>query len=482
MTGFWRTPLRPRPETRDEPMMIASVQPQSPQTLYEQTLRKRLQALLHDSPDVLRAFRLRAFSRFEAMGFPNRRNESWKRVNLRPLLNEAFQPNTRAVSIGAEELQTHLPEPDANETQAGEPVVRLVFINGRFDRALSDLALLPPEVAADSIREVMARDPERVVSRLDAMLAEETDVFAILNMALFEDGLFLHVPEETRVEPLIQVVHITAGGGGPCAAYPHHCVILDSHAEARLMLTHIDLSSESVYFNGVVQGFSLAEGAKAECVLVFEEGETGWNLSASRASLAKNSRLELHTVTLGGAVIRHSIHTGLLDDHAEVCLNGLDVLCGKTNVHHATVTEHAAPNCVSAQFYKGILEDESVSEFNGKVIVAKGADGTDSQQLNKNLLLSENARVWTRPQLQIGADDVKCAHGATVGQLEKEQLFYLASRGLEPELAKALLIYGFAEEIIARISGRSVRKYLDQKVLTNLHPDERLTRQLGVCQ
>jgi len=238
--------------------------------------------------------------------------------------------------------------------------------------------------------------------------------------------------------------------------------------------------SDGAYFNNSVQEFVVDEAGQAECTIILDEAAQGWHLTATRSQLQAKAKLNLNTVTLGGQTSRHTINTLLKGEQAEANLNGLDVLCDKTEIYHHTVTEHWVPDCVSNQFYKGILDDETKSEFNGMVFVAQGANGTDSQQLNKNLLLSENARVWTRPQLQINADDVKCAHGATVGQLEKDQLFYLASRGLDRELAQGLLTYGFAEDIIQKIAASSVRRYLDGRVLNNLHrADANVKRQLG---
>jgi Fe-S cluster assembly protein SufD len=449
--------------------MGITVQSESPPTLYEQAFRKRLQALLPETPDWLQDLRLRALSRFEHLGFPTRRLEAWKYINVRPLLSQAFLPYECDVKLSAEAVAPYL----LNDVQG---VIQLVFVNGHYEATLSSKpSALPAGVVLGSLKSAIHDQPEQVeaqlAQRLENLLPEEPDAFVALNTALFEDGALISIPHDVNIAPLVQLLFVSLPDGHPRASYTRNLITLGQNARVNLAIEHVglDTAGDGEYFNSSVQEFVLAEGAQAECSIIFNEREKGWHLSATRSQLADSAQLKLNTVTLTGQVTRHSITSLLQGEKAEVHLNGLDVLCDQTEVYHHTVTEHWVPHCVSTQYYKGILDDAAKSEFNGMVFVAAGADGTDSQQLNKNLLLSENARVWTRPQLQINADDVKCAHGATVGQLEKEQLFYLASRGLDFELAQGLLTYGFAEEIIQRIDSEPLRRYLDTRVLNNLH-------------
>jgi Fe-S cluster assembly protein SufD len=255
---------------------------------------------------------------------------------------------------------------------------------------------------------------------------------------------------------------------GPVETHTRNLFVLGKNAKARFLVQHVGVSN-AAYFNNSVNQFALDEGAEAECTIAFCEGKNAWHLASSHSTLQAHARLNLSTVTLSGSVNRHSVNSLLQGEKAELSLNGLDVLDSKTEAYHHTVTEHWVPNAVSKQLYKDILDEASKSEFNSMVFVAKGADGTDSHQLHQTLLLSDEARVWTRPQLQINADDVKCAHGSAVGQLAEDQLFYLASRGLSQGLAKSLLTYGFAEDVIQKISDPLVRQYLDARVLENLH-------------
>jgi Fe-S cluster assembly protein SufD len=447
--------------------MATTVQTESLQTLYEQSFRKRLQTLLNETSDGFQdgfqALRLRALSRFEHLGFPTRRLEAWKYINVRPLLNQAFLPFGEVkATLTREDLAAHLLD--------GDQVAQLVFVNGQFRAELSQIpANLPKDVVLGSVKTV--GQEAQLAQRLESLLAEEADAFAALNAALFEDGAVVSIPENVTVEPLVQLLFVSAPDEHARAAYTRNLIHLGKNAKVNLAISHLSLDETNAteYFNSSVQEFILAEGAEAECSIVFNESAKGWHLAATRNQLAAEAKLSINTVTLAGHVTRHSITSLLQGEKAEVHLNGLDVLCDSTEVYHHTVSEHWVPDCISNQYYKGILDDQSKSEFNGMVFVAEGANGTDSQQLNKNLLLSGDARVWTRPQLQINADDVKCAHGATVGQLDKNQLFYLASRGLDFELAQGLLTYGFAEEIIQRIGSEPLRHYLDARVLNNLH-------------
>jgi Fe-S cluster assembly protein SufD len=252
------------------------------------------------------------------------------------------------------------------------------------------------------------------------------------------------------------------------ATHPRNLFVLGQHAKVSVVVEHLGLS-QAVCFNNSVNEFVLADSAQADCTLILSEGPQGWHLANTCATLQAHAKLSVSTVTFSGLVNRHSIRPIIKGEGAHVSLNGLDVLDGKSEVYHHTVAEHWVPNGVSEQLYKAILDDDSKSEFNSLVFVAKDAVGTDSHQLNKALLLSKNAHMWTRPQLQINTDDVKCAHGAAVGQLDETQLFYLASRGLDRELAQSLLTYGFAEDIIQRIANPKIRQYLDGRVLNNLH-------------
>lgn len=432
--------------------------PETLQMTYEQSVVERARARLQKGGDCVHDVRLQALSRFEKLGLPSRRLEAWKYINLRPLFSQHFVENQAGAELQQASVKAHW------LTGETEPVVRLVFVNGRFNEALSAGA---SSVFAGRLQNICQNDPAQVRGLLGVHLEEEPDAFVALNTALFEDGAYISIPDATEIEPLIQVLFVTTSAE-PVETHLRNLFVLGKKAKARFLIQHVGLSN-AAYFNNSVNQFVLDEDAEAECTVVFCEGRNAWHLASSHSSLQTHAKLNLSTVTLSGSVNRHSIGSLVQGEKAALHLNGLDVLDGKTEAYHHTVTEHWLPDAVSEQTYKDILDESSKSEFNSLVFVAKGADGTDSHQLHQTLLLSDEARVWTRPQLQINADDVKCAHGSAVGQLAEEQLFYLASRGLSQGLAKSLLTYGFAEDIIQKISDPLVRQYLDARVLENLH-------------
>ncbi len=455
-------------------MVAAPVQTTpSPEIVYQQTARTLLQDALPVQPDWLQALKLQALSRFETLGFPTRRLEAWKYINVRPLLTMPLKNDAVEPKVCPPALQRHLLEIDGDNA-----VIRLVFINGRFNEERSTQNRLPEGAFIGSFKTALQERPEKVRNHLASYIHEEPDAFSALNTALFEDGVFIDLPENTQLEPLVQLVYVNFGEDRR-ATYPRNLVVLGKQAKMTMVVEHLGLS-QAVCFNNSVNEFILGEGAKADCTVVLSEGPQCYHLAATRGILQTNAKLAVNTITLSGSVNRHTVRALLQGEKAKVHLNGLDVLDQKTEVYHHTVVEHWVPNATSDQLYKSILDDASKSEFNSLVFVAKDADGTDSHQLNKTLLLSEDARVWTRPQLQINADDVKCAHGAAVGQLDEDQLFYLASRGLSKDLAQSLLTYGFAEDVIHRIPHPQVRKYLDGRVLSNLHnTDATLKKELA---
>lgn len=438
---------------------------------YGQSAREQLQLRLDESPEWLQDIRLKALSRFEVLGFPTRKLEAWKYINLRPFLSLPLHPSDIADPLVCPPaLQRHLLDArldtsDADHAGASQ-VLRLVFVNGRFSETLSQTEAPGNGIVVSSLKSACQNHPELVRQSLGQMIETENDAFSALNTALFEDGAFIYLPDHAELTPLLQLVYVNVGEDNH-AAYPHNLVVLGQKTKLSLVIDHIGLA-DAVSFDASVNHFHLGEGAQADCTVVLSEGPQGWHLANTRSHLQTNASLALNTVSLSGDVNRHSVQTLLQGEGAHVTLNGLDVLDDKTQTYHHTVTEHWVPNCTSDQVYKSILDDASLSEFNSMVFVAKGANGTDSHQLNRGLLLSEDAKIYTRPQLQINADDVKCAHGAAVGQLNEDQLFYLASRGLEPEVAQALLTYGFAEDVITRIAHPLVRRYLDGRILNNL--------------
>ncbi len=443
---------------------------------YERAVRHRFQGFCDTDAPALSAWRREAFARFERLGMPTRRSEAWKAFNLRTLLNQAVQPMADVpVAAITEDIAAYFPV-------AAADALRLTFINGRYQANLSSANLESHGLYVESLADVLkseANSPQQVAlfQQLSTALAQEEDVFAALTATLLESGVCIRVAEGVTVAAPVQALFLTTpavyANAAPVATYLANIVALEPNAKLNLFIQHRCLhtdgvTSETPYINHSLNTVSLAQGASLDLTVLLDEAPLAFHLAATRAELAQDASLNLTTVALGDSTARHAINTQLLGERTSVTLNGLDVLKGRGASHHHIVMGHQAPNAESDQFYKAVLDDAAQSSFNGLVFVAVGADGTDSKQLNKNLLLSNEARAWTRPQLQINADDVKCAHGATVGSLEPDQLFYLASRGFDRALAQSLLTFGFAEEVIDRVNNVDVRRYLAQQALDTL--------------
>lgn len=435
-----------------------------PTTPYQQALAP----LPADDPAWVRGLRQASQSRLESLGMPGRGNEAYKYINLGALLSQPFKTHadTLDAPVDVALVNAHL-LPESAES-------RLVFVNGVFRADLSAIKA-GGNLAALNLAAVLG--DERCGEKLAITLGQpEEDAFALVNATQFRDGAFVHVMPGQRPETLVQVLFLTTDEREAAfVTYPRSVFIVESGAKLNLLIQTVGnpsgIHAAGTYFTNAVQHFVLGEGAEVDCEYVQNEAPEAWQMAASRVQLARDAKFSLTTLTFGGKTVRHGIEVTLDGERAECQLDGLNVLQGRSEAYHYTVIDHAQPHCVSRQYYKGILDDASKSSFNGVIVVRPGAQRTDSQQMNKNLMLSDDARAYTRPQLQISADDVKCAHGATVGQLDEDQMFYLASRGIGEDVARDILTYGFAEEIIQRLNYPSLRAYLDRCLFANLRND-----------
>ena len=286
-----------------------------------------------------------------------------------------------------------------------------------------------------------------------------------MNTAFIGEGAFIFFPKNARIEAPIQLLFLTDEGK---VSFPRVLIVAEEFAEATIIETYVR-AEETKYLTNAVVEISIADEAKIKHYRVQRESHEAFHISNTAAEIHRGSVYDTTAITLGARLSRHDVSLKFKSEGGEAFVDGLYFL--GENQHHDThsIISHNVPNCTSHQTYKGVLNDKSRGVFNGKVFVAVGASGTDGYQSNKNLLLSNDARVDTKPQLEIFNDDVKCSHGATVGQLEEEELFYLLSRGLNEDLARNLLTYGFAEEIINKIEIGSIKKQLDEAVLNRLH-------------
>lgn len=452
---------------------MALANPQTPTGVpvnYEQAIRGAIALSQPGEPDWLPALRNKAWSRFGELGLPNPRQEAWKYLPLQSLLSTPFQNQSSIHMINKNALEgQYRPAMDLNlEAHYLDHANRLIFTNGNRVPHLSVMSGFPDGVLATDLKSALIKNPNVLEPLLAKTISSDVNPFVVINTALFEDGFVLVVPDNVQLEKPIQIIYHTDNGENePLAVYPRHLISLGKNSSATVVVQFVGGGS-SRYFNNLVQELLIADDAKLDMSVIQLETPHAWHLAGTRAWLNNHSKLEMHSITLGGHISRHGIRATFQGENAECVLNGLNVLRQASEVYCHTLLDHAKPNNVSQQLYKSILDDATKSEFHGQVHVAPDANGTDSKQLNKNLILSENARAYTRPQLQISADDVKCAHGATVGQLEPEQLFYMASRGIEHELAECLLTYGFAEDVILKLQLPALQTYLNNLLLQQL--------------
>jgi Fe-S cluster assembly protein SufD len=416
-------------------------------------------------PEWLRGLREASFARFNEVGFPTVHEEEWKYTNVAAIVKGGFAPvvQTNGTSLKAEGLR---------EWIYAEAPARLVFVNGMFRSDLSTQSALPKTVTALDLREAAAK-PEFAAAIRESFERRGANVngFVALNNAVFSGGLFLKLERNTIVESPIQLLFLSeVQNDEPPAASPRIVIQADTNSSATIVESYAS-TGDTAYLTNVVIDFQIEDSAHIRHYKVQRESAAGFHIATTFANLEARAKYETTSINLGGAISRHDIDVVMNHEGAECAVDGLYMVEGNQHTDTHSLIDHRQPHCTSRQLYKGILDGKSRAVFNGKVFVRHGAQQTDAQQTNKNLLLSKDAQIDTKPQLEIYADDVKCTHGAAIGQLEEDELFYLQSRGINPALAKNMLTYGFAEEVIERIRIDSIRRELDEAVLNRLHSE-----------
>src|SRR5215471_2594878 len=418
-----------------------------------------------NEPAWLREFRETSFARFQSIGFPTVEEEEWKYTNVASIARSSLAP---VVHLNG----TALTKEGLRAWAYPEAPARLVFVNGILRRDLSSLDELPDQILALDLN-AAANDErfEKAIRDFFERRAAAANGFVALNNALFAGGLFLQLQRNAVVKAPIHLLFVaeTQTGVRPAAA-PRVLVQAEANSTATIIESYASLG-EGAYLTNAIIDFAVEDSAQLQHYKVQRESGAGFHIAATNAVLGSKAKYETTSINLGAAISRHNIDVVMNHEGAECAVDGLYMIEGSQHTDTHSVIDHRRPQCTSRQLYKGILDGKSRAVFNGKVFVRHGAQQTDAQQTNKNLLLSKEAQVDTKPQLEIFADDVKCTHGAAVGQLEEDELFYLESRGINPALARNILTYGFAEEVIERIKIDSIRRELDEAVLNRLHSE-----------
>jgi Fe-S cluster assembly protein SufD len=407
-------------------------------------------------PAWLRERRTAAFARFVEKGLPGPRDEAWRQTPTAPLTKTRFEPADPALPEAASALVPR-------DASAG---VEIVFVNGRLAPALSRLPAGLAGVSVSSLREALRSAPASLEPRLGRALPERAGVFADLNAAFADDGALVTVAPGAVVAEPIHVVHVSLPGTAPTVAYLRTLVLAGAGSESSLVETFV--GAEGGYLLNSVTEVVVAEGARLDHYKLQREGPQGLHVATLAARLGRDARLLDHAVSLGALLSRNDIVLRFDAEGGECVLDGLFVLDGRRVSDTHSLVDHAQPRCTSRQLYKGILDGQARGVFNGLVIVRPGAQKTDAMQTNRNLLLSREALVHSTPQLEILADDVKCKHGSTTGQLDPLALFYLRSRGIGEAAARGLLTWAFAGDVLRGVRVEAVRSAAERQLRAQL--------------
>jgi Fe-S cluster assembly protein SufD len=399
-----------------------------------------------EQPLFLRSLRISAQQRFAELGLPTRRDEEWRFTPLKTIADTAY-----AVS------DVPGKPTDLERWSLGEGH-RMVFVDGHFAPSLSSLDGLPRSVVVADLPSAAARRSDLVEPHLGRVSAADGSTFEALNTALHQDGALVHIPRGVVVEQMIHLLFVSTRRTDPAASYPRNLVVIEDGARAVVVETHA--AADSASFSCPLTEIVLAEGAFLEHVKLVEDTAVGSHIGAQHVRQARGSELSSHSISLGGELVRNDLRVSLEGENAQCSLGGLYLAQDRQTVDNHLRVEHNSANCSSSQLYKGVLDDAARAVFNGRVVVAPGAQKTDARQSNRNLLLSDRAKVNSNPQLEIFADDVRCTHGSVVGRLDEEAVFYLRSRGIGRREAENLLTHAFAAEVVESIGVAAVRERL----------------------
>ncbi len=395
-------------------------------------------------------------SQFKQVGFPGQRDEDWRYTPLRSVTSKLFQ-----IKFDEQLAQTNLD----SYLIPGLDCHRLVFIDGQYAAEHSDVSGLTTGVVVDSFEQLLRKSPDAIAdtSKGDMSAAHG---FAALNIAFSQDGYLVQIPDNAKLDKPVEIIFIAEGD--ELATQPRNIIRLGKHAEVQIIERYVGVTQGASLVNNTTQ-ISLDQGARLDYYLVQLQQGSAYQVSTIEAELARDSNIASRTITLGGELVRNNLTVNLDQPGAHCDMFGLYNISGKQHVDNHTNVIHGAAHCTSREIYKGVLDQRSRAVFHGRIKVEQDAQKTDATQSNDNILLSANAEIDTKPQLEIYADDVKCAHGATVGQLDQNALFYLRSRGIELQQARMLLTRAFAQDVLGEIAIEPLRDYCESIIARRLN-------------
>jgi len=398
----------------------------------------------------LNALRQQATSQFNIDGLPAKKVEDWKYTSLWTLAQQSFTHDADKLSLSAQQCDQVALLADA---------YRLVIVDGAFSQALSTVEALPAGLSISSL--------STSLNNVEHVLGKQVDLekagLTALNTMLMNEGIVVTVAADIHIDKPIELLVINSGNTEGLATHLRNVITLERNSKATIIEHYIGLSDVS-YFTNVVTEVVLAEKAELNHYKLQQESENAFHIATLAAKQASNSQWKTNNISLGAKLARNDVHSQLLGEQSHVVMDGLYLVNNDQHVDNHTRIDHAVPNTTSEELYKGVLDDNSRAVFNGKVIVHKDAQKTDANQQNHNLLLSRGCEIDSKPEMEIYADDVKCGHGSTVGQINENQLFFLRARGLDEVSARNLLTYAFAVDVLERIPFEEIRQALSSVI------------------
>ena len=405
-----------------------------------------------------------AISKFSELQFPTTRDEEWKYTNISPLLKHDFVPVQKSAEDYEFEVNHFLFDKMEHSL--------IVFINGMYSSGLSKIKDLPKGVVVKSLSEAIKEDNPIVKRHLGQYADFKNHIFTSLSAAFVQDGAFIYIPDGKVVEDPIHILFLTISDNQKILVQPRNLFVAGKNSQFTIIEHFASTSDEDIYFTNSVTEIVTEENAFVDHLKVQEESKKAFHIGRMDVHQERNSNFVSHLISFGAAISRNDFNSRFNDDGGESMLNGLFLIEGTQLFDAHTLIDHAKPHCNSHEHYKGILMGSSRGVFNGKVIVRKNAQKTNAFQENNNIILSDDALVNTKPQLEIFANDVKCSHGATIGQLDNDAMLYLKTRGIGVDRAKAILIHAFASDVVRYIKVNAVREYIESILKKKFHEDQ----------
>jgi len=420
-----------------------------------------VQRQVERAPSWLRDLRQQAAERFSALGFPSNRLEDWRYTNVAPITSVRFRPANRqpAHRMPAEGLELL--------SWARSAASRLVFVDGYFSPQLSSIHTLPPGVALSNIAAAVMAEEDFVSAQLAKIASCGESGFVALNTAFLQDGAFLRIEPGAVVAEPIHLVFLSTQQSEPTMSHPRSLIVAERGSQATVVESYVNFGSGKHLSNAVTE-LVVGEGAVIEHATLARQTASMSHFATLAVRQGRANNVALHSFTLTSGLVRNDVTVELDGDGSECVVNGLFLGDGRAHIDNRTTIDHLKPSCSSQELYKGILDGHSAGIFNGRIRVRPAAQKTNARQTNKNLLLSPDAQINTNPQLEILADDVKCYHGSTIGQLDADALFYLRARGIDEDMARTMLTRAFANEMIERLRSVPLRRHFQDLVQSQL--------------